>query len=82
MTVRVCLLAVLAAAALAAGCGDVKAINGDDAPAVTAPGTTIPYEDGGADGSGADGSAKPDPRGGIAAGHDAGSGPDGGQIVD
>ena len=69
------LAAVLAAGALAAGCGNgVKPINGDDAPAVTAPGTTIPYEDGGADGAGGDGRDAPNGRGGVAAGPDVGSG--------
>lgn len=59
----------------AAGCGDsVKPINGNDAPAITSPGTTIPYEDGGADGSGSDGRKKQEPRGGVAAGPDSGSG--------
>ncbi len=60
-----------ALAAGLAGCGsDVEALRGEDAPAITAPGTTIPYENGGADGSGADGVEKARDRGGIAAGHD------------
>jgi hypothetical protein len=76
MRVTFALSAVLAAAAMAAGCGgeSVKPINGDDAPAVTAPGTTIPYEDGGADGSGSDGRRTPAGRGGVAGGPDVGSG--------
>jgi hypothetical protein len=65
-------IAALAAALLAAGCGEsVKAQRGDQSPAVTVPGTTIPYENGGADGSGSDGSEAVDPRGGIAAGPDS-----------
>ena len=61
----------IAAAAPLAGCGDeAEPIRGEEAPAITAPGTTFPYENGGADGSGADGREQPDPRGGIAAGHD------------
>jgi hypothetical protein len=67
--------AVVAASALAAGCGgDVKPISGRDAPAITSPGTTIPYEDGGADGSGSDGRREEESRGGVAAGRDVGSG--------
>lgn len=70
------LIAVLAAAGLLAGCGSEEAsVPVDrDAPAVTSPGTDIPYEAGGADGSGADGNSGDDdrePRGGIAAGPDA-----------
>ena len=61
----------LALAAALSGCGeDTEPIRGEDAPAITAPGTTIPYENGGADGSGADGSEQSRDRGGIAAGHD------------
>jgi len=69
------LCGVLAASVLAAGCGDdVKPINGGSAPAITSPGTTIPYENGGADGSGSDGRKEQDSRGGVAAGQDVGSG--------
>ena len=69
-------VATVAACALAAGCGgeDVDPIPAGDAPAVTAPGTTIPYESGGADGSGADGRREKQDRGGVAGGHDVGSG--------
>ena len=64
-------LSALVVAALAAGCGgDTKPIRGEDAPAITSPGTTIPYENGGADGSGADGREASAERGGVAAGHD------------
>jgi hypothetical protein len=64
-------IALALAAGGLAGCGeDVDPVRGDDAPAITAPGTTIPYESGGADGSGADGSEQTNPRGGIAAGPD------------
>jgi hypothetical protein len=69
------LAAVVAACTLATGCGEeVDPIPASDAPAVTAPGTTIPYEDGGGDGSGADGRREEQERGGVAAGHDSGSG--------
>jgi hypothetical protein len=64
--------ALVLGASVAAGCGEsVEAQRGDDAPAITAPGTTIPYESGGADGSGSDGSEAVDDRGGIAAGPDS-----------
>jgi hypothetical protein len=68
--------AVVAACTLAAGCGgrEVEPIPASNAPAVTAPGTTLPYEAGGADGSGADGQREDQDRGGVAAGHDVGSG--------
>ena len=68
--------AVVACAAGAAGCGgeDAEPVSGSDAPPVTAPGTDIPYESGGADGSGADGRREKEDRGGVAAGHDVGSG--------
>ena len=68
------LVALLAARALV-GCGG----QAEDPPierdtrAITSPGTTVPYERGGADGSGADGNAgdeDPERRGGIAAGPD------------
>ena len=57
---------------LPAGCGeDVPDREVErDTPAVTAPGTELSYEGGGADGSGADGSERRHPRGGIAAGPD------------
>ena len=62
------LLAALAAALLAAGCGegDPKRTSGG-APAIT---TGDAYELGGKDGSGADGEEARSPRGGIAAGPD------------
>ena len=68
-------LAVLAVATLA-GCGqeDLSPPIERDAGAVTSPGTGIPYEQGGADGSGADGNAgdrDPESRGGVAAGPDS-----------
>ena len=67
--------ALVAAAAVAAGCGEEnEPISGSGAPGVTAPGTTIPYENGGGDGSGADGRTESDPRGGTAAGPDSGGG--------
>jgi hypothetical protein len=68
--------AVVAACMGAAGCGgeDVEPIPASNAPSVTAPGTTIPYESGGGDGSGADGVREEADRGGVAAGHDSGSG--------
>ena len=70
------LLAVVLVAALpAAGCGaDDDPISGSDAPAITSPGTTLPYETGGADGSGSDGRKADDDRGGTAGGRDSGSG--------
>ena len=71
---RTTLLAILAAAFLA-GCGDEREpIIEHDTRAITAPGTTDPYETGGADGSGADGrpgSKDPQQRGGIGAGPDS-----------
>ena len=67
--------AVIAALTGAAGCGEeVEAIPARDAPSVTTPGTGIPYENGGADGSGSDGERKRENRGGVAAGKDIGSG--------
>ena len=65
------LVALLAVALAAAGCGDADPVRDPSAPAVTAPGTTIPYEAGGADGSGGDGRDDDDPRGGVAAGPDS-----------
>jgi hypothetical protein len=66
---------VVVAAVIAAGCGEeVDPISGSDAPAVTSPGTSIPYESGGADGSGSDGRKQKDAAGGVAAGRDVGSG--------
>ena len=60
---------------LAAGCGEgVEAIPAGDVPAVTSPGTTLPYENGGGDGSGADGRKEREDKGGVAAGRDSGSG--------
>ena len=61
---------------LAAGCGgeEVEPIPAGDVPAVTSPGTTIPYENGGGDGSGADGRKAREDKGGVAAGRDSGSG--------
>lgn len=67
-------LAALALTTVAAGCGDdVEPVSGNDAPAMTAPGTTIPYENGGGDGSGADGRVDEAATGGIAGGRDAGT---------
>lgn len=67
-------LATLVLALAAAGCGDdVEPIDGAGAPAITSPGTTIPFESGGGDGSGGDGRAADEDRGGIAAGPDAGT---------
>jgi hypothetical protein len=64
-------LVLAAAAAPLSGCGDEpEPIRGEEAPAITSPGTTIPYENGGADGSGADGSEQTNDRGGIAGGRD------------
>ena len=64
------------AASIAAGCGgeDVEPIPASNAPSVTSPESGIPYETGGADGSGADGLREEQERGGVAAGHDVGSG--------
>ena len=70
---RVFLAVLLASAALlTAGCGDsgVDPVAGDDAPAITAPGTTEPYEAGGADGSGGDGTDERSERGGEGASAD------------
>ena len=75
------LLPVLITASLAAACGEEvedRAVE-RDTPAITSPGTTIPYENGGGDGSGADGSGAdgqlgsedPEDRGGIGAGPDS-----------
>ena len=59
----------------AAGCGgEVEPIPAGDVPAITSPGTTIPYENGGGDGSGADGRREKQDQGGVAAGRDVGSG--------
>lgn len=67
-------LAALALTTVAAGCGeDVEPVSGNDVPAVTAPGTTIPFEDGGGDGSGSDGRVDEADTGGIAGGRDAGT---------
>ena len=68
--------AVLAAGTIAGACGgqEVEPIPASNAPSVTSPGTTLPYESGGADGSGADGRREKEDRGGVAAGHDVGSG--------
>ena len=75
---RHALAALLAAALLAAGCGEGEPEpSRGGAPAVT---TGKPYELGGADGSGADGEERDAPRGGIAAGPDTkepGDRPDG-----
>jgi hypothetical protein len=71
----IALVAAAAACTFATGCGEkVDPIPARNAPAVTAPDTTIPYEAGGGDGSGADGRRERERRGGVAAGHDAGSG--------
>lgn len=68
--------AVVAACTGAVGCGgeDVEPIPASNAPSVTSPNTDIPYESGGADGSGSDGERKRERRGGVAAGPDSGSG--------
>jgi len=67
------LVPILAAVALTtAACGDSvedRAVE-RDTPAITSPGTSIPYEQGGGDGSGADGSEAAQDRGGVAAGPD------------
>ncbi len=73
------LLAAALAAAVLAGCGGSDSTENDppvqrEGNAVTSPDTSIPYETGGADGSGADGNPgdeDPEARGGIAAGNDA-----------
>jgi hypothetical protein len=69
-------LAVAVCTLAAAGCGGegVERIPAGNTPALTSPGTTIPYEDGGGDGSGSDGRREKQPRGGVAAGPDVGSG--------
>ena len=75
---RSLLTALLAAVALA-GCGGSDSAENDppvqrDGIAITSPDTSIPYETGGADGSGADGNPgdqDPEARGGVAAGPDA-----------
>ena len=68
------LLVLLAAGALT-GCGseETSLPIERDTPAVTSPDTQLPYETGGADGSGADGNAgnvDEEARGGVAAGPD------------
>jgi hypothetical protein len=71
---RVTLLACAALVLGLAGCGnDVEPIAEPVGPAVTSPGTTIPFENGGADGSGSDGRIEREDSGGVAAGHDAGT---------
>lgn len=71
----VAIAASVAALTLGAGCGEeVEPIPAVGAPAVTSPGSTLPYEGGGADGSGSDGRREDEPRGGVAAGPDIGSG--------
>ena len=66
------ILALCVAALLLGGCGgDVDPVAGDDAPAITAPGTTQPYDEGGADGSGGDGADRADQRGGVGASADS-----------
>jgi hypothetical protein len=65
-------ITLLALALLAAGCGEEvpdRAVE-RDTPAITSPGSAIPYEQGGGDGSGSDGSEDAHPRGGVAAGPD------------
>jgi hypothetical protein len=67
-------LAALALMTVAAGCGeDAEPVSGTDGPAVTAPGTTIPFERGGGDGSGSDGRVEDADTGGVAGGRDAGT---------
>ena len=75
MTVsRLLCTALVTAAVPLAGCGDDgKPVRSENVPAVTSPGTTIPYETGGADGSGADGRTARESQGGTAAGRDAGT---------
>ena len=74
MPVRRAVLCVLAASALAAGCGGsdetTTQASPGDVPGITTPGSEREYENGGADGSGADGAETAEPRGGIAAGPD------------
>ena len=68
-------LAAVSALTVASGCGQgADPIDAGDVPAITSPGTTIPYESGGADGSGSDGRKADERRGGVAAGPDSGSG--------
>jgi hypothetical protein len=69
-------VAVVAACTGAAGCGgeEVEAIPASNAPSATTPVTGIPYESGGADGSGSDGLREKQDRGGVAGGKDVGSG--------
>lgn len=73
---RLLLLPALALTLLAPACGgeDVDPVRTPVAPAITSPGTTIPYEAGGADGSGGDGRTEAEESGGVAAGRDAGEG--------
>ena len=73
LPVPTALIATLALAGASAGCGDDVDPVGGGAPAVTAPGTTVPFEAGGGDGSGGDGLAVENPQGGIAGGPDAGT---------
>ena len=72
-------LSLLVLAAFAVGCGeDVPDRPADrNTPGITVGGSS--YESGGGDGSGADGSAKQNPRGGVAAGPDS---PEPGSDVD
>jgi hypothetical protein len=69
------LLAVLVLALAAAGCGGGSSSSDRSASPGTAegfltPNTAVPYETGGADGSGADGSEATEARGGIGGGTD------------
>ena len=69
-------LVVLLAAGALAGCGSEETSMPieRDTPAITSPDTGLPYETGGADGSGADGNSGDvdrEPRGGVAAGPDS-----------
>ena len=85
MNMRLALVVLTIATSLAACSEEVedRAVE-RDTPAITSPGTTIPYENGGGDGSGADGSEKAQPRGGIAAGPDTPAPRDepGGEVAD